>query len=306
MAFFFDKRKYAYTKTPKPIMTTRRNLLKSLSLAPLATMGLPALAKSKSENEATFRFSLNTSTIRGQKLSLSEMIEVTARAGYDGIELWMMEIDAYLQSGKSLTQLKKEVDDAGIEAVNAIGFATWMAQDSGKSKQGFEQIEKEMNQLAAIGCTRIAAPAIGTVAPVDLIEAGEKYAKLLDLGRKTGCMPQLEFWGAFPPFYQLGQALAVAAMANDPDARLLPDIYHLFRGGSGFEGLKLIHGQAIEVFHLNDFADTLPRTEQEDKHRVYPETEWRHLQRSPKLSSLWEAIKSYLWSYSTQAFGKWR
>lgn len=253
-----------------PSMTTRRNLLKSLALAPMASIAMPVMAKSDPEMESSFRFSLNTSTIRGQKLSLSEMISVTARAGYDGIELWMMEIDAYLESGKSLSSLKKELTDAGIEAVNAIGFATWMAQDSEKSNQGFEQIEKEMDQLASIGCTRIAAPAIGTVAPVDLMEAGEKYARLLALGRKTGCMPQLEFWGAFPPFYQLGQALAVAAMANDPDARLLPDIYHLFRGGSGFDGLKLIHGQAIEVFHLNDFPDTIPRTEQEDKHRIFP------------------------------------
>lgn len=251
-------------------MTTRRNLLKSLALAPMASIAMPVMAKSDPEALSSFRYSLNTSTIRGQKLSLSEMISVTARAGYDGIELWMMEIDAYLESGKSLPSLKKELTDAGIEAVNAIGFATWMAQDSDKSKQGFEQIEKEMDQLASIGCTRIAAPAIGTVAPVDLIKAGEKYARLLELGRKTGCMPQLEFWGAFPPFYQLGQALAVAAMANDPDARLLPDIYHLFRGGSGFDGLKLIHGHAIEVFHLNDFPDTIPRTKQEDKDRIFP------------------------------------
>lgn len=251
-------------------MINRRNLLKSLALAPLAGVAMNAEAKPDQKRESNFKFSLNTSTIRGQKLSLSEMINVTARAGYDGIELWIMEIDAYLASGKSLQALKKELDDAGIEAVNAIGFATWMAQDAEKSKKGFVQIEKEMNQLAAIGCKRIAAPAIGAEAPVDLFEAGEKYAQLLELGRKTGCMPQLEFWGAFPPFYQLGQALAVAAMANDADARLLPDIYHLFRGGSGFDGLKLLSGNAVEVFHMNDFPGTIARTEQEDKHRVYP------------------------------------
>lgn len=251
-------------------MTTRRKALKTLALSS-ALAGSPlAFAQAKEKAPSQFKFSLNTSTIRGQKLSLSQMIEVAARAGYDGIELWIMELNQYLESGKSLSNLKQELRDAGIEAINAIGFATWMAQDPAKSKQGFEQIEVEMNQLAEIGCVRVAAPAIGAETPVDLFEAGEKYARLLELGRKTGCMPQLEFWGAFPPFHQLGQALAVAAIANDPDARLLPDIYHLFRGGSGFEGLKLINGNAIEVFHLNDFADTLPREQQEDKHRIYP------------------------------------
>jgi 2-keto-myo-inositol isomerase len=127
-----------------------------------------------------------------------------------------------------------------------------------------------MGMLSALGCKRIAAPAIGTDNPIDLLIAGEKYGQLLDLGRKIGVMPQLEFWGAFPQFHHLGQALAVAAAANDSDAKILADIYHLFRGGSGFEGLNLINGNAIDIFHLNDFTDQIPRLEQQDKDRVFP------------------------------------
>jgi sugar phosphate isomerase/epimerase len=145
-----------------------------------------------------------------------------------------------------------------------------MAQDEEKSKQGFVQMEKEMGILAELGCTRVAAPAIGAEAPLDLLKAGERYKKLLDLGRKTGVMPQLEFWGAYPAFFHLGQALAVAAAADDPDAKILADVYHLFRGGSGFEGLKLVDGQAISIFHLNDFPGDIPRTNQQDKDRVFP------------------------------------
>jgi len=103
-----------------------------------------------------------------------------------------------------------------------------------------------------------------------LLRAGERYKKLLDLGRKTGVMPQLEFWGAYPAFFHLSQALAVAAAADDPDAKILADVHHLFRGGSGFEGLKLVDGNAISIFHLNDFSGSIPRTEQQDKDRVFP------------------------------------
>lgn len=249
-------------------MTSRRSLLKALSLSPLALAGPAAIAAPK--KAAEIQFSLNTSTLRGQKLNLPQMIEVASKSGYDGIELWISEMDSYLASGKSLASLKKLFSDAGIEAFNAIGFATWMAQDAEKSKAGFAQMEKEMNMLAQIGCERIAAPAIGATDPVDFMEAGEKYAALLELGRKTGVMPQLEFWGAYKPFHHIGQALAVAAAANDADARLLPDVYHLFRGGSDFNCLDLIDGKAIEVMHLNDFSDELPREQQEDKHRIYP------------------------------------
>lgn len=251
-------------------MTSRRTLLKSLTLAPLAFSANTVFAKTEEIKESKFLFSLNTSTIRGQKLPLPAMIEIAARAGYDGIEPWMMEIETYLKEGKTVASLKKLASDAGIEFFDCIGFPTWMAQDDEKSKVGFAQMEKEMKILADLGCPRVAAPAIGTDAPLDLLKAGERYKKLLDLGRKTGVMPQLEFWGAFPSFFHLGQAMAVAAAADDKDAKILADVYHLFRGGSGFEGMKMLDGHAIDIFHMNDFPKDIPRTEQQDKDRVFP------------------------------------
>lgn len=251
-------------------MTTRRNLLKTLALAPLAVTAAPVFAKAPDKKASSFKFSLNTSTIRGQKLSLPQIIELCAKTGYDGFEPWMMEIQGYLETGKSITSLKKLASDAGVEFFDCIGFPTWMAQDEEKSKTGFAQMETEMGILADLGCPRVAAPAIGTEAPIDLLKAGEKYKKLLDLGRKKGVMPQLEFWGAFPSFYHLGQAMAVAAAADDKDAKILADVYHLFRGGSGFEGMKMLDGHAIDIFHMNDFPKEIPRTEQQDKDRVFP------------------------------------
>lgn len=251
-------------------MTTRRTLLKTLALAPLAVTAAPLFAQTPERKESSFKFSLNTSTIRGQKLSLPQLIELCAKTGYDGFEPWMMEIQAYLETGKTVASLKKLASDAGVEFFDCIGFPTWMAQDEEKSKTGFAQMETEMGILADLGCPRVAAPAIGTEAPIDLLKAGEKYKNLLELGRKTGVMPQLEFWGAFPSFYHLGQAMAVAAAADDKDAKILADVYHLFRGGSGFEGMKLLDGQAIDIFHMNDFPKEIPRTEQQDKDRVFP------------------------------------
>lgn len=251
-------------------MNSRRQLLKTLALTPLAAAAASVQAAAAPKASAQFKYSLNTSTIRGQKLSLPKIIELTARAGYDGFEPWMMEIEAYVKEGKTLASLKKLASDAGLEFFDCIGFPTWMAQDEEKSKAGFTQMEKEMGILSELGCTRVAAPAIGTEAPLDLLKAGERYKKLLELGRKTGVMPQLEFWGAFPSFYHLGQAMAVAAAADDKDAKILADVYHLFRGGSGFEGMKMLDGHSIDIFHMNDFPKEIPRTEQQDKDRVMP------------------------------------
>jgi sugar phosphate isomerase/epimerase len=45
----------------------------------------------------------------------------------------------------------------------------------------------------------------------------------------------------------------VAAAANDPDVKILGDVYHMFKGGSGFNGLKMIRGNILEMMHMNDF-----------------------------------------------------
>jgi 2-keto-myo-inositol isomerase len=92
----------------------------------------------------------------------------------------------------------------------------------------------------------------------------------LDLGRQTGVKPLLEFWGGSPVFYHFGQALMACAAANDPNVCILPDVYHLFRGGSNFECLKMVNGNMIDVIHINDYPSDVPREQQNDGHRVMP------------------------------------
>jgi len=251
----------------------RRKALAAMALG-TAAAGLPLRAEGRnrtagSGNSPTrFTFCLNTSTISGKNPPLEKIVEIAARAGYDGIEVWVREVMAYLDDGHSPASLRSRIRDAGIRVESAIGFAPWMT--GGES--GFRQMEEEMHMLASIGCHRIAAPPAGVPAdrPLDLFKAGETYRALLELGRETGVMPQLEFWGASPVLWHLGQVLMIAAAADDPDARILPDIYHLFRGGSGFNGLHMLDGGLIDIFHMNDYPGGKPREEQNDSDRVYP------------------------------------
>ena len=48
------------------------------------------------------------------------------------------------------------------------------------------------------------------------------------------------------------------------------DIYHLYKGGSDFNGLKLLSSDALEVIHMNDYPDKPVRARINDSHRVYP------------------------------------
>ena len=82
--------------------------------------------------------------------------------------------------------------------------------------------------------------------------------------------PLLEVWGFSKTISKLGEALLVAAEARHKNACLLLDVYHLYKGGSEFEGLKLVHGPAIAVLHMNDYPAEPPRSTIEDAHRVFP------------------------------------
>jgi len=250
----------------------RRDTLKTLGLASAAMAVTPLAISQEKKPAGKFRFCLNTSTISGQKPGLQKYIEIADRVGYDGVELWVQDVKEYKDQGHSLATLRKFIEDSHIVVEDAIGFAPWMVEDEQQRKAGFAQMRQEMEWMAQLGCARIAAPSAGVKAnvPLDLFKVGERYKQLLDLGRQTGVMPLLEFWGSSPVFYHLGQALLAAAAANDPDVRILPDVYHLFRGGSGFEGLKMINGKILDVIHFNDFPSSIPREQQQDSDRVYP------------------------------------
>jgi 2-keto-myo-inositol isomerase len=250
----------------------RRESLQTIGIA-AATLVIPGLGCARDvKQESKFRFCLNTSTISGQQLGLKKNIEIAAEAGYDSMELWVRDVQAYVNDGNTLESLNRYISDAGLEVANAIGFAPWMADDEEVSLQGFAQMKEEMEMMAAIGCTRIAAPPAGQFLnpDIDLFKAGEKYRRLIALGRETGVMPQLEFWGASPVLYHIGQILMIAAVAGDPDVRLLPDVYHMFRGGTDYDTLKMLQGHTIEIFHMNDYVAHIPRHEQTDADRVYP------------------------------------
>src|SRR5258706_13756325 len=72
------------------------------------------------------RYSLNMSTIRGQKLPLPQQVEVAAKAGYQAIEPWMGELDAFVKGGGKLADLRKQIEDAGLTVESAIGLAQWL------------------------------------------------------------------------------------------------------------------------------------------------------------------------------------
>lgn len=229
-------------------------------------------AAPRSAKSEPFRYCLNTSTIRGQELSLVKKIEIAAKAGYQGIEPWINEIDEHVAGGGSLKDLRKRIADHGLTVESAIGFPEWIVDDDGRRAKGMEEARRCMGLMQELGGARLAAPAAGATDQTDLnlLKAAERYRALLELGEQFGVVPLVEVWGFSKTLGRLGEATLVAIESNHPKACILPDIYHLYRGGSDFHGLKLLSGDAIPLFHVNDYPAAPPRAQLTDGHRVYP------------------------------------
>jgi 2-keto-myo-inositol isomerase len=221
---------------------------------------------------STFRYCFNTSTIRGQKLSLVDEIKIAAEAGYQAIEPWIDEIETYQRQGGSLGDLRKRIEDFGVTVESAIGLAEWIVDDEAQRTRGLERARYEMDLVERIGGRRIAAPPAGAtdVSNLDYLKVAERYRALLEVGDQIGVVPQVEVWGFSQTLHRLGQAMLVAIESRHPRACVLPDVYHIYKGGSDFTGLKLLSAAAIQVFHMNDYPATPRREAITDSDRVYP------------------------------------
>ena len=221
-----------------------------------------------------FKYSLNTSTIKGAKLPLDREIEVAAAAGFRGVEPWIEEIESFVAAGGSLRDLRKRIDDLGITVAGAVGFAAWIVDDESQRKRGLEHLKKDMDLLAAIGGRYIASPAIGAHQPEhakpELARIAERYRAILELGDQTGVTPQLELWGFSKTLSRLGEVVYAATEAAHPKSCMLLDSYHLYKGGSGFSSLRLLNGAQLPVFHINDYPASIPPAKIDDSDRVYP------------------------------------
>lgn len=219
-----------------------------------------------------FGYCLNTSTLRGHKLPLADLVEIAAKAGYHAIEPWIEEIEKHAQSGGSLSDLKKRIHDHGLTVESAIGFAEWIVDDDGRRAKGLEHMRRDMDLLARIGGKRIAAPPIGATdqADLDLLKAADRYRAILELGDKAGVVPQMEIWGFSKTVCRLGQGALVAIESGHSKACVLADVYHLYKGGSDHASIRLLSANSMHVLHINDYPANPPRETISDADRVYP------------------------------------
>jgi 2-keto-myo-inositol isomerase len=239
------------------------------SSAAAAQAPRPTSPRMRPANEP-FGYCLNTSTIRGNNLDIVGVINAASKAGFHAIEPWIMEIDKYTAGGGTLKDLGKRIADAGLTVEDAIAFNSFLDDDDTRRAASMEKLKVDMDKIAQLGGTNIAAPPGNSRAAVSLDNAAKYYREALEMGEKMGVRPLLELWGTHPVLGPLSHGIYVTVAAGRADASLLLDVFHLYKSGTPFTALTQINGASLHVIHLNDYPQAADSSTLNDGNRVYP------------------------------------
>lgn len=259
-------------------LISRRKMLRNSGLALLGAATGFGFSREKTarrvsgrEHDLPFRISMNTSTLQAYELPADEQIQMVADTGFDGIEMWVRDIRSYIDAGGTAEELGDMLSSNSLLLENMIGFSEWMSDDAGTRKEAHEILRSDMEMINEMGGKYIAAPVQG----IDSIDRSkfddyaERYRAILELGDETGVIPILEVWGT-GALHKVSDCAHIAIASGHPDATMLFDFYHVYRGGNDWDTIELVNGSKLPVMHMNDYPADPPRDELTDADRVFP------------------------------------
>lgn len=257
----------------------RRKFLSIGAAAGLVTGSLPAVAATVSstavqaekryqQNQSPWPVCLDTATIR--PASLREKVQIAAKAGYDAIEPWDGELEKFEAEGGNLKDLGKEIKDLGLFVPSVIGLWNALPPTEAEWQESLKGTRNRMRMASEIGSEHIQTIPNTVGENYDQKYVADRYREIIEIGiNEYNIQPALVFVKFFP-LKRMGQAAAIALDANHPQAKIIPDTYHMHISEGGFEGLKLMNGKMIAIFQFADAPAEPAISELGDKHRVYP------------------------------------
>jgi 2-keto-myo-inositol isomerase len=219
-----------------------------------------------------FTYCLNMATIRGHKLGFVKELQTAAAAGFHSVEIWIDTWHEYLDKGGSVAEARKLLNGLGLTVEDCIAFHEWIVDDDAARAKAIEQMKKDMDAMAQIGCKRMAATGKGTTpATVPALKViAERYHTILEVGDTYGVVPQIEMWGFQKNLSNVAEVMYIAMESRHPSARMLLDIYHLYRGNTSLDTLHLINPSAVDILHMNDYPAGFNHEKIIDADRIYP------------------------------------
>ena len=211
-----------------------------------------------------FTYCVNTATIKPQPLL--RKIEVTAQAGYDGVELWVNDIYEHIGRGGEVRDVERALADHGLVVPCMIACRQWGEAVGPEYPIMLEEAKRRMELAARLGAPYFVATPPRD--PCDPAQLTARYADLLAIGREVGIKPTFEYIGFFRSVPNLALAHRIAADTGDPDATLILDAFHNWNSGSTLDDLRAVPLEMISHYHIDDARPDKPAGTQTDPDRV--------------------------------------
>ena len=220
---------------------------------------------------SSFKYCLNTSTIRSEDTTVLDTIDTAADAGYTGIEPWVSELDEFLAGGGTLQEVLEKSRDRRVQIVNLIAFPEWAVPEDDRRKAGMDELARCLEMARTLECPYLATPPRGIHdREVDIREVPERFAAVVDLCDGYGVTPLVEYWGIAKTLGTTGEALYVAAECGRPGVKILADVFHMWKGSGHHHGFEHFGPGVLGLVHVNDYPETPGRDTVTDADRVYP------------------------------------
>jgi sugar phosphate isomerase/epimerase len=166
--------------------------------------------------------------------------------------------------------LGAEIKKLGLKVPSVIGLWNAIPGTMPEFELSLKETRRRMRMAHDIGAEHIQT--IPNTLPEKYNQkwVADRYRDIIEIGMKEfNIKPALVFVKYFT-IKTLGQAVGIAMDANHPNAMVIPDVYHMYISDGGFEGLKMLKGDAIAIFQFNDAPNTPAFKDLRDEHRVYP------------------------------------
>jgi 2-keto-myo-inositol isomerase len=194
------------------------------------------------------RFCLNTATIRNAPLELQ--IELARSAGFRQIGLWLKDVDAAMVQGKSLGQLKTQLDTAGLRVAEFCFLGGWHDADELRLHEVLKQTHHICEVSRALGCDIVVT--VPALAPGYLNGAPGRFRQVCQVAAEYGVRIALEFPGIAAEVKDLRSARDLVSAAACPNGGLVVDTFHFFLGGSKVGDFERMAPGEVFLVHVSD------------------------------------------------------
>ena len=117
------------------------------------------------------RFCLNTATIKNTPLALQ--IELARQAGFRQIGLWLNDVEAAMAEGKTLEEIRSQLDSSGLRVAEFCFLGGWQDADENRLEEVLKQTHHICDISRGLGCEIVVTvPALG---PGWLTGASERF-----------------------------------------------------------------------------------------------------------------------------------